>query len=139
MMLSRQTASMIAGNSIGCHDARAVAARLALVVALVLAAFAHRPAALTPTGMTALQIARYVLPDGSLPVLCLPGRDNGVAGSFCEFCLVAGNAAPPAPGACLPVRHLRVEGGARGVAKAGPPVAPTHLGTAPLRGPPAVA
>jgi hypothetical protein len=87
--------------------------------------------------MTALEMAQYVLPDGSLPVLCLPGQDGHVSGSFCEFCLIAGSAAPPAPGACLPATRLRTQTLALQTGRAGPPVATAHLETAPLRGPPA--
>lgn len=120
-------------------NARAAFARLALIAALVMTAFAHRPAAPTPTGMSALEMAQYVLPDGSLPVLCLPGEDGGISGSFCEFCLIAGGAAPPAPGNGLPATRMRTETGAPLVTRTGPPIATAHLKTAPLRGPPSVA
>lgn len=121
------------------RTARTIGVRLALVLALVMAAFAHRPAAPTPTGMSALEMAQYVLPDGTLPVLCLPGQGGQVSGSFCEFCLIAGGAAPPAPGACPQTAHLRAETGPPLVTRTGPPIATAHLETAPLRGPPAVA
>jgi len=116
---------------------RALGVRLALVLALVMAAFAHRTAAPTQTGMSALEMAQYVLPDGTLPVLCLPGQDGGVSGNFCEFCLIAAGAAPPGPGPCLPAKHLRAETGPPLVTRTGPPIATAHLETAPLRGPPA--
>jgi hypothetical protein len=121
------------------RNRRAIAVRLALIAALVMAAFAHRPAAPTPTGVSALEMAQYVLPDGSLPVLCLPGEDGGISGSLCEFCLIAGGAAPPGPGAFLPAMRLRAETGPPLVARTGPPIATAHLKTAPLRGPPSVA
>ncbi|MBO6639272.1 MAG: hypothetical protein JJ920_16425 [Roseitalea sp.] len=121
------------------RHARAIAARLVLIATLVMAAFAHRPAAPTPSGMTALEMAQYVLPDGSLPVLCLPGQDGHISGGFCEFCLIAGSAAPPAPGPCQPVLHRVLATGTAGLARAGPPFVPVHLQTAPLRGPPATA
>jgi len=130
---------MNARHCLGRPGTRAIAARLALAMALVLAAFAHRPAAATPSGMTALQIARYVLPDGSLPVLCLPGHEGGVAADICEFCLIAGSAAPPGRDACLPVRHRPGADAVGAPAQAGPPVAATHLQTAPSRGPPPAA
>lgn len=124
----------------GRHDgARAVLVRLALIAALAMAAFAHRPAAPTPTGMSVLEMAQYVLPDGSLPVLCLPGQDGGTSASLCEFCLIAGGAAPPAPCNGLPATRMRTETGAPLVTRTGPPIATAHLKTAPLRGPPSVA
>ena len=115
----------------------ALTARLTLAVALVLAAFAHRPLAPTPSGMSALELVRYVLPDGSLPVLCLPGQDERAGSRLCEFCLIAGAAVPPhrasAPFACP---HL-VEIGVSRLVPAGPPVCPACLATSPPRGPPA--
>lgn len=116
---------------------KAIAARLVLVAALVLAAFAHRPAAPTPSGMTALELARYVLPDGSLPVLCLPGEDRGASSVFCEFCLIAGGAMPsgPASGPCR-LAHDATIASAISV-RAGPLICPVCHGTASPRGPPA--
>lgn len=121
----------------GRHDgARAVLVRLALIAALAMAAFAHRPAAATPTGMSALEMAHYVLPDGSMPVRCLPEDDGGISGNLCEFCLIAGGAAVPGPGNCLPAMRLRAETGSPLVTRTGPPIAAAHLETAPVRGPP---
>ncbi|TCD14348.1 hypothetical protein [Oricola cellulosilytica] len=69
------------------------AMRILCVAALVLAAFAHRPAV-----SVAANLPAYALPDGSQAVLCLshgaPGQQNNVV--RCEFCSIAGSAAVPA-------------------------------------------
>lgn len=75
-----------------------------VVVALALTAFAHRAA---PAGAPpAADFLAYVLPDGTLPVLCLTetsdedGRgDHHKGAAACEFCRIAGSIAvvlPPA-------------------------------------------
>lgn len=114
----------------------AMAMRLALIVALVAAAFAHRPAGPAPSGMSAFQLAQYTLPDGTLPVFCLPGEDRAASGAVCEFCLIAGGAMPPArapaprawahDGATLSAFPVRAE----------PSIRPVRHGTASPRGPP---
>ena len=115
----------------------AITARLALALALVLAAFAHRPASPTPSGMSVWELAQYVLPDGSLPSLCLPGEEHRFGGHHCEFCLIAGAVLPPdRPGAPSACPHL-IEIGVSRLVPAGPPVCPACLATSPLRGPPA--
>ena len=115
----------------------ATAMRLALVAALVAAAFAHRPAGPAPAGMGALELARYVLPDGTLPALCLPGRDRAAPGAVCEFCLIAGGAMPPGR---APAPRAWAHDGATlsaAPARAGPSIRPPRHGTASPRGPPA--
>lgn len=115
---------------------RAIVARLALIAVLVMAAFAHRAAPPTPAGMTLAELAQYVLPDGSLPVLCAPGEDGHIAVSHCEFCLIAGAAnlvvRPDSP---APINVWR-DDGAVAILQTGPPVGTVDLETCPLRGPP---
>lgn len=81
--------------------------RLACALAIVVIAFAHRPGMLPPGFMPSEQLAAYVLPDGSLPDLCLP--ETGSKGAFkakpCEFCRIAGAALPPGP----PVVAVRLQ------------------------------
>ena len=75
------------------------ATRAICAVALMLAAFTHRPLALPV--YAGEDLAAYVLPDGSLPVLCLDdydgdGKPDGISG-HCEFCRIAASVDLPAP------------------------------------------
>ena len=66
-----------------------LAVRVLCSLALVFVAFAHKPMA-APVGQ--IDLAVYTLPDGTVPVLCLPGsgdRDlhkNTWHGTGCEAC-----------------------------------------------------
>lgn len=75
-----------------------LAVRCVVMAALVMAAFAHRGAMAVPVPA---ELAAYVLPDGSLPDICLTGDTNDTghdhASVACEFCLIAGSAGLPAP------------------------------------------
>ena len=113
----------------------ALAGRLALVAVLVMAAFAHRPAAPATGGMSLAELAQYVLPDGTLPDLCLPGGERHGASGHCEFCLIAGGAAPPCPAATPVAVAMAVSSVTQGE-HAGPPVCAACRATAPARGPP---
>ena len=112
-----------------------VAGRLALLVALVAAAYAHRAHA-HPGGLSPLAMAQYVLPDGSLPDLCFGGSDGGQPGHHCEFCLIAGAAAPPPPVAGTGVRSGAVCDAPVIAGRGIPAPCPACLATSPLRGPP---
>lgn len=73
--------------------------RAVCAFALMFAAFAHRPVVSTAYGDT--DLSAYVLPDGTLPGLCLPvedgdGKQKGSSGS-CEFCRIASSIALPEP------------------------------------------
>ena len=68
--------------------------------ALIMAGFAHRPVDFSASQDA--DLAGYVLPDGTLPVLCL--TDNNGSGSghkvhqdACDFCRLASSVALPAP------------------------------------------
>ena len=117
-------------------------AALALALTTMLVGFAHRPLALEARGY-GLDVADYVLPDGSLPALChrddvVDHRDDHGArvATVCEACLLTG--APgwgavaeivvPAPtGRALArsrIAETRAEGRATPTARArGPPLA----------------
>ena len=108
-----------------------------LAVALLMTAFAHRPAAATP----AFDAAAYMLPDGSLPVLCLPsgGKSEGFDWSgVCEFCRLAASVLLPEPTA---EPHLPPAPPAAGFGRS--PGAPlpsaARFPAAPPQGPPALA
>jgi hypothetical protein len=72
------------------------------MLALVMAAFAHKPAFAAPGAPAE---ALIVLPDGSTPVICFGGSDGDGGGRHdtipCEFCRIAGSAALAAPPAVL--------------------------------------
>jgi len=112
--------------------------RIMCALALVFAAFAHRP--VQPAFPGDFDIAAYTLPDGTIPVICLIGTDGKPAGnagnSRCEFCRIASaTALPEPPGDFVPCA-IEV------TLAFNPPIiaAPTRQafsGNAPVRGPPA--
>ncbi len=76
-----------------------LAVRAFCAVSLMLAAFAHKPLVL-PAYADA-DLSAYVLPDGTLPVLCQTdfdgdGKPDGVSG-HCEFCRIAASVDLPSP------------------------------------------
>ena len=111
--------------------------RALLVAAVVMSAFAHRAAVAAPTP---LDLAQYVLPDGSLPEICDTSGEGGTGHLHpaCEFCLIAGASAPAEPATpdlSRPLPRLLQKTVALA---AGPPVVPVELTTASKRGPPSV-
>ncbi|GAB4357339.1 MAG: hypothetical protein Kow0026_17600 [Oricola sp.] len=122
-------------------DKRPVAAvgfRLFLLAAIVLAAFAHRPAVSKPSPY---ELAQYVLPDGTWPDLCAT-EEGGIPShghhDFCDFCLIAGAAAPAQPAAAVLSRPLPLLLAVIVPPMTAPPVVAVDLATASKRGPPAV-
>lgn len=116
---------------------------LALTLSLALSAFAHRPMA-SAVGDLASNLsgdwAQYVLPDGSLPDLCVAaggdGEGKSAAGSICEFCrLAAAIVLPQAPQISL----LRMQGvDCSGPARTAEIASPWNFSPgAPPQGPPA--
>lgn len=81
--------------------------RILCVLALVCLAFAHKPPAfvgLSETAVAQVDLAQYVLPDGTLPVICHPNAntehpDHQMAGSGCEACRISASILLPEPGA----------------------------------------
>ena len=72
--------------------------RVLCVLALVIAAFAHRPAIGSVADTS--DLVAYTFPDGTLPVLCGGAADNPgkhAGGTSCEFCRIAGAVLMPAP------------------------------------------
>ncbi|TLX13375.1 hypothetical protein [Rhizobium sp. MHM7A] len=79
------------------------ALRILCALTLVLVGFAHQPPAaagdLGPAGL-----AQYVLPDGTLPTLCVTvndtsdqGRQDKIHSHGCEACRISASALMPAP------------------------------------------
>ncbi|MEW9616138.1 hypothetical protein AB3G45_20180 [Shinella sp. S4-D37] len=73
--------------------------RILCAVALLFVGFAHRPA--SATAPTALELTQYVLPDGTLPDICLndmvDGKTKHVTPVKCEACRIAGAMLMSAP------------------------------------------
>ncbi|SOC48314.1 hypothetical protein SAMN05892877_14913 [Rhizobium subbaraonis] len=74
--------------------------RIFLAFLLVMVGLSHQP----PLGvgdMVTLDVAAYVLPDGTLPELCVTTDDGEVphygAATICEACLIASSAMLPTP------------------------------------------
>lgn len=109
--------------------------RVLLVAAVVLSAFAHRAAI---NGPTPFELAQYALPDGSIPDICNSGSGDGSGHvhAICDFCLIAGSAAPAQPGAPVLASPLPIVLAVALPPRAAPPVTPVELATASKRGPP---
>lgn len=65
--------------------------RIVCALSLLLVAFAHKPLDVSGgfQGSIDTSLSAYVLPDGSVPDICLTGNDDGshhVAASDCEAC-----------------------------------------------------
>ena len=73
--------------------------RILCAVALLSLGFAHQPASASQP--TALELAQYVLPDGTFADLCLndtvDGKVKHVVSTKCEACRIAGGLLMPPP------------------------------------------
>jgi hypothetical protein len=82
------------------HDWR-LAVRMVCALALVFVAFAHQPIEARPANQ--IDLAAYTLPDGTVPVLCLPGSDDkdqhksAWHGTGCEACRLSASFILPVP------------------------------------------
>lgn len=87
--------------------------RTMCALALLLVGFAHKPPALADNQIPLSEIAQYVLPDGTLPVLCITSEDgktkhhHGDIGSGCEACRLTASVFVPAPADALGLPILR--------------------------------
>lgn len=79
--------------------------RIFCAIALLCVGFAHKPPVLpaAPSSLSVEELAQYVLPDGTLPVLCLPSEDGKTKhqdhtyGSGCEACRLSASTILPFP------------------------------------------
>jgi hypothetical protein len=87
--------------------------RILCAVALLFVGFAHQPA--SASGPTALESIQYMLPDGTMPDLCLNdmvdgGKTTHVVPAKCEACRIGGAMLVPEPadldGAVLSFRRV---------------------------------
>lgn len=114
-----------------------LALRLLCVLALVMAAFAHRPAAASADAPAPAAV--QMLPGGAVAVICFGADGNGGGHRFvkaCDFCLIAGAAGlpdapcgiPAAPGAAAdlptpPASGVRLSAFPPAAPPRGPPLA----------------
>lgn len=80
---------------------RAIWVRIVCAVALVCIGLAHKPPVVGQAGAAPLAFAQYAFPDGTLPVLCLAGDEDGAAGDWsnlCGACRLSSDVILPAPG-----------------------------------------
>lgn len=74
---------------------------LLCALSLLLVAFAHKPvlAPAAASGYVGVGIADYMLPDGTLPDLCLGGEEDGhhSGPTHCEACRIFASVDVPAP------------------------------------------
>lgn len=77
--------------------------RILCALAFLLLGFAHKPPVVEAGPIPASEVADYILPDGTLPVLCLPSEDGTAkhhqheSGTFCEACRLAASTILPTP------------------------------------------
>ncbi len=85
-----------------CH-AEQWAVRTICALALLFVGFAHKPPTLDYHSIPNSELAQYTLPDGTLPVLCLPSEDGKAKhdghdfGSGCEACRLTASILLPTP------------------------------------------
>ncbi len=77
--------------------------RIICALALLFVGFAHKPPVTDSYSIPPTEVAQYILPDGTLPVLCLPSQDGKVkhdhhdAASGCEACRLTASVLVPSP------------------------------------------
>lgn len=124
----------------GRIGATAFFVRLACAMALVFVAFAHPPAEASP--VADVDLAAYVLPDGTMPDLCvtMAGEEGDAARLVtpCEFCRIASATVLPVP-ADAPLAAVSRDAGPLAATDAAPPApARALLPSAPPQGPPSL-
>jgi hypothetical protein len=88
--------------------------RMACAIALLFVGFGHQAPASAASTFAQGEFAEYVLPDGTLPVICIADKDSRVQPhgkkhqSECEACLVSGAVILPTPGS-FGIVNLRIE------------------------------
>lgn len=78
--------------------------RIMCALALFCIGLAHKPPVIVAEQIPVSELANYVLPDGTVAILCLPGQgDDGkshILGSGCEACRLSGSMILPSPPTC---------------------------------------
>jgi hypothetical protein len=76
--------------------------RIICAIALLCVGFAHKTPVIEPA-IPLFELASYTLPDGTVPVLCLPSQDDSGThhshdgGTGCEACRITASIFLPAP------------------------------------------
>ena len=76
--------------------------RMLCALSLLLVAFAHRPLSFTDiaSSYSDVDVAEYILPDGSLPVICVTDEEDDhhqSAATHCEACRIVASVDLPSP------------------------------------------
>ena len=84
---------------VGTSRGRAIWLRIVCALALLCIGLAHKPPVVGPGAAAPFELAQYTFPDGTLPVLCLGGDEDGKGGgsSLCAACRLTGDMVLPAP------------------------------------------
>src|SRR5690606_18558617 len=84
------------------HKTMAKWVRVVCTFALLCVGFAHEPPGAGARSPSPRLLAHYTFPDGTLPVLCLTGEDDGGSrghafGTGCEACRLTADVVAPMP------------------------------------------
>lgn len=75
--------------------------RMLCALSLLLVAFAHKPltTSAAASAYVGVDVADFILPDGTLPDLCLGGEEDGHQSAFnhCEACRIIASVDVPSP------------------------------------------
>ncbi|MBR0555947.1 hypothetical protein J5J10_09680 [Ciceribacter sp. L1K23] len=88
-----------------------ISVRILCAIALLFVGLAHKTPVIASQSISTAELAQYVLPDGTIPVLCLDdeGTPHGHdVGTGCDACLLSASILLPAPQDEVgrPVAHL---------------------------------
>ncbi|OCJ09268.1 hypothetical protein A6U87_10545 [Rhizobium sp. AC44/96] len=105
------------GNPVKARNATIVQwlVRMTCVIALLFVGFAHKAPGFGATTFAAAEFAEYVLPDGTLPILCLAEKavdtqtHHKMHAPGCEACRIGASVLLPTP-ADIGNERLRLEG-----------------------------
>lgn len=87
--------------------------RMLCALSLLLVAFAHQPLSITETlsAYKDVNVADYILPDGTLPELCLTGEGDGphhARVTHCEACRIVASVDLPTPLEVFLINHSNI-------------------------------
>ncbi|MBD9444062.1 hypothetical protein IB248_00475 [Rhizobium sp. RHZ01] len=78
--------------------------RMTCAIALLFVGFAHQTPSFAKGAFVPSELAEYVLPDGTLPVICIAGKADGMSkhgtaqqAQGCEVCRIVASALLPVP------------------------------------------
>jgi len=81
--------------------------RMTCAIALLFVGFTHQPPSSAKGAFAPSEFAEYILPDGTLPVICIAGKADGMSkhdtaqqARGCEACRIAASILLPVPDNC---------------------------------------